>query len=156
MAFSAICDESLRSTFLPFIHDHHLMVQHIIAWPYVPKIFTQFLEAEYIPVLVWPKYCTHHTCHPWSMFGMLWKKNPAILQSVKRGLMNATITKLNSILKRCVAFLPLIVASLRRASEISCCRIEPAFYRLRRRIKRRKPPEQTRSKSVMSFSVNSM
>ncbi len=41
---------------VPFIHDHHLMLQHDNAWPHVARICAQFLEAENIPVLAWPAY----------------------------------------------------------------------------------------------------
>ncbi len=44
-------DEILRPIVVPFIHDHHLMLQHNNA-----RICTQFLEAENIPVLAWPTY----------------------------------------------------------------------------------------------------
>ena len=47
-------DEIPRSIVVPFIHDHHLMLQHDKARPHVARIWTQFLEAENIPVLVWP------------------------------------------------------------------------------------------------------
>ncbi|KAL0181968.1 hypothetical protein M9458_021343 [Cirrhinus mrigala] len=50
------CDEILRPTVVPFIHDHHLMLQHDNARPHVARICTQFLEAENIPVLAWPAY----------------------------------------------------------------------------------------------------
>ncbi len=49
-------DEILRPIVVPFIHDHHLMLQHDNAWPHVAWICTQFLEAENIPVLAWPAY----------------------------------------------------------------------------------------------------
>ncbi len=49
-------DEILKPIVVPFIHDHHLMLQHDNAWPYVARICTQFLEAENIPVLAWPAY----------------------------------------------------------------------------------------------------
>ncbi len=62
-------DEILRPIVVPFIHDHHLMLQHDNARPHVTRICTQFLEAENIPVLAWQH--THRTCHPLSMFGML-------------------------------------------------------------------------------------
>ncbi len=39
---------------VPFIHDHHFVVQHDNAWPHVARICTQFLEAKNIPVLAWP------------------------------------------------------------------------------------------------------
>ncbi len=49
-------DEILRPIVVPFIHDHHLMLQHDNARPHVVKICTQFLEAENIPVLACPAY----------------------------------------------------------------------------------------------------
>ncbi|ROK31145.1 Transposable element Tcb2 transposase [Anabarilius grahami] len=49
-------DEILRPTVVPFIHDHHLMLQHDNARPRVARICTQYLEAENIPVLAWPAY----------------------------------------------------------------------------------------------------
>ncbi|KAL0179068.1 hypothetical protein M9458_024510, partial [Cirrhinus mrigala] len=50
------CDEILRPIVVPFIHDHHLMLQHDNARPHVARICTQFLETENIPVLAWPAY----------------------------------------------------------------------------------------------------
>ncbi len=44
-------DEILRLIVVPFIHDHHLMLQHDNARPHVARICTQFLEAGNIPVL---------------------------------------------------------------------------------------------------------
>ncbi len=63
-------DEILRPIVVPFIHDHHLMLQHDNAWPMLQgsvhnswKLKTsQFLHDQH----------THRTCHPLSMFGMLW------------------------------------------------------------------------------------
>ncbi len=49
-------DEILMPIVVPFIHDHHLMLQHDNARPHVARICTQFLEAENIPVLAWPAY----------------------------------------------------------------------------------------------------
>ncbi len=49
-------DEILRLIVVPFIHNHHLMLQHDNARPHVVKICTQFLEAENIPVLACPAY----------------------------------------------------------------------------------------------------
>ncbi len=51
-------DTVTRSTniVVPFIHDHHLMLQHDNARPHVARICAQFLEAENIPVLAWPAY----------------------------------------------------------------------------------------------------
>ncbi len=36
---------------VPFIHDHHLMLQHDNARPHVARICAQFLKAENIPML---------------------------------------------------------------------------------------------------------
>ncbi len=47
-------DELLRPIVVPFIHDHHLMLQHDNARPHVARICTHLLEAENIPVLAWP------------------------------------------------------------------------------------------------------
>ncbi len=63
-------DEILRPIFVPFVHIHHLMLQHDNARPHVARICTQFLEAENIPVLAWPAYSPDMS--PLSMFGMLW------------------------------------------------------------------------------------
>ncbi len=49
-------DEILRPVVVPFIHDHHLMLQHDNEQPHVARICTQFLEAENIPVLAWSPY----------------------------------------------------------------------------------------------------
>ncbi len=49
-------DEILSPIVVPFIHDHHLMLQHDNARPHVARIRTQFLEAENILVLAWPAY----------------------------------------------------------------------------------------------------
>ncbi len=49
-------DEILRPIVVPFIRDHHLMLQHDNARPHVARICKQFLEAENIPVLAWPAY----------------------------------------------------------------------------------------------------
>ncbi len=63
-------DEILRPIVVPFIHNHHLMLQHDNGRPHVARICTQswnlktsqFLHGQH----------THRTCHPLSMFGMLW------------------------------------------------------------------------------------
>ncbi len=36
-------DKILRAIVVPFIHDHHLMLQHDNAWPHFAMICTQFL-----------------------------------------------------------------------------------------------------------------
>ena len=43
--------EILRHIVVPFIHDHHIMLQHDNARPHVARICTQFLEVENVPVL---------------------------------------------------------------------------------------------------------
>ncbi len=51
-------NEIIRPIVVPFIHNHHLMLQHDNALPHVAKIclLYTFLEAENIPVLAWPAY----------------------------------------------------------------------------------------------------
>ncbi len=56
-------DEILRPIVVPFIHDHHLMLQHDNARPHVARICTQILEAENIPVLGWPAYSPDNVTH---------------------------------------------------------------------------------------------
>jgi hypothetical protein len=48
--------EILNPIVVPFICRHHLMFQHDNARPHVARIWTQFLEAENVPVLPWPVY----------------------------------------------------------------------------------------------------
>ncbi len=63
-------DEILGPIVVPFIHDHHLMFSMIMHGPMLQgsvhnswKLKTsQFLHGQH----------THRTCHPLSMFGMLW------------------------------------------------------------------------------------
>ncbi len=63
-------DEILRPIVVPFIHDHHLMLQHDNALPLLQESVhnswklktSQFLHGWH----------THRTCHPLSMFGILW------------------------------------------------------------------------------------
>ncbi len=63
-------DEILRPIVVPFIHDHYLILQHYNARPMLQgsvhnswKLKTsKFLHGQH----------THRTCHPLSMFGMLW------------------------------------------------------------------------------------
>ncbi len=49
-------EEILRPIVVPFIHDHHLMLQHDNTRLRVARICRQFLEAENIPVIAWPAY----------------------------------------------------------------------------------------------------
>ncbi len=64
-------DEILRPIVVPFIHDHHLMLQHDNARPHVARICTQFLEAENISVLAWPAYSQDMSPieHVWGALG---------------------------------------------------------------------------------------
>ncbi len=48
-------EKIVRPIVVPFIHDHHIMLQHDNARPHVARIWTQFLEAEKIPFLAWPE-----------------------------------------------------------------------------------------------------
>ncbi len=63
-------DKILRPIVVPFIHNHHLMLQHDNARPHVERICTQFLEAENIPVLAWRTYSPDMS--PIEHVGMLW------------------------------------------------------------------------------------
>ncbi len=107
-------DEILRPIVVPFIHDHHLVLQHNNARPHVAgsvhnswKMKTsQFLHGQHI----------HWTCHPLSMFGMLWigvyysvfqflPISSNFAQPLKRSnIPQTTINNLiNSMRRRCVA-----------------------------------------------------
>ncbi len=48
---------------VPFIHDHHLMLQHDNAQPHVARICTQFLEAEKHPSSRMASILTGHVTH---------------------------------------------------------------------------------------------
>uniref|UniRef100_A0A8C7X7U5 Insertion element IS150 protein InsJ-like helix-turn-helix domain-containing protein n=1 Tax=Oryzias sinensis TaxID=183150 RepID=A0A8C7X7U5_9TELE len=63
-------DEILGPIVVPYIQQHHLVLQDEKARPHVARICTQFLEAETSQFLHGQH--THQTCHPLSMFGMLW------------------------------------------------------------------------------------
>ncbi len=54
-------DEILRPIVEPFIHGHHLMLQGSVHNSWKLKT-SQFLNGQH----------SHQTCHPLSMFGMLW------------------------------------------------------------------------------------
>ena len=49
-------DEILMLIIIQLICRHHLMFQHDNARPHVPRICTQFLEAENVAVHPWPAY----------------------------------------------------------------------------------------------------
>jgi hypothetical protein len=60
-------DEILMPIVVPFICRHHLMFKHDNARAHVARIWTKFLEAEHIPVLLWPA-CSldmSHIEHVW-------------------------------------------------------------------------------------------
>ncbi len=101
---------------MPFIHDHHLMLQHDNAQPHVARICTQFLEAENIPVLAWPAYSPDMSPieHVWDALDWCIRQRvpvPANIQQLRTAIEEewtnipqATINNLiNSMRRRCVA-----------------------------------------------------
>ncbi|KAL0169475.1 hypothetical protein M9458_034071, partial [Cirrhinus mrigala] len=99
----------LRPIVVPFIHDHHLMLQHDNARPYDARICTQFLEAENIPVLALPPYSPIE--HVWDALDRRIRHRvpvPANIQQLRTeewtNIPQATINNLiNSMRRRCVA-----------------------------------------------------
>ncbi len=109
-------DEILRPIVVPFIHDHHLMLQHDNARPHVARICTQFLEAENIPVLAWSAYSPDMSPieHVWDALDRRIRQRgpvPANIQQLRTAIEEewtnipqATINNLiNSMWRRCVA-----------------------------------------------------
>ncbi len=109
-------DENLRPIVVPFIHDHHLMLQHDNARPHVARICTQFLEVENIPVLAWPAYSPDMSPieHVWDALDRHIRQRvlvPANIQQLRTAIEEewtnipqATINNLiNSMRRRCVA-----------------------------------------------------
>ncbi len=109
-------DEILRPIVVPFIHDHHLMLQHDNARLHVARICTQFLEAENIPVLAWPAYSPDMSPieHVWDALDRRIRQRvpvPANIQQLHTAIEEewinipqATINNLiNSMRRRCVA-----------------------------------------------------
>ncbi len=109
-------DEILRPIFVPFIHDHHLMLQHDNVRPQVTRICTQFLEAENIPVIAWPAYSPDMSPieHDWDALDWRVRQRvlvPANNQQLRTAIEEewtnipqATINNLiNSMRMRCVA-----------------------------------------------------
>ncbi len=109
-------DEILRPIVVPFIHDHHLMLQHDNARPHVARICTQFLKAENIPVLAWPAYSPDMSPieHVWDALDPRIRQRvsvPANIQQLRTAIEEewtnipqATINNLiNSMRRRCVA-----------------------------------------------------
>ncbi len=101
----------LRPIVVPFIHNHHLMLQHDNAQPHVARICAQFLEAENIPVLAWPTYSLDMSPieHVWDALNRcIWQHVPvpANIQQLctASNIPQATINNLiNSMRRRCVA-----------------------------------------------------
>ncbi len=115
-AFYWYRDEILRPIVVPFIHGHHLMLQHDNARPHVTRICTQFLEAENIPVLAWPAYSSDMSPieHVWDALDRRIRQRvpvPANIQQLHTAIEEewtnspqATINNLiNSMWRRCVA-----------------------------------------------------
>ncbi len=111
-------DEVLRPIFVPFIHDHHLMLQHDNARPHDSRICTPFLEAENIPVLAWTAYSPDMSPieHVWDALDRRIRQRvpvPANIQQLRTpieeewtNIPQATINNLiNSMRRRCVALL---------------------------------------------------
>ncbi len=108
-------DEILRPIVVPFIHDHHLMLQHDNARPHVARICTQFLEAENIPVLAWPAYSPDMSPikHVWDALDRHIRQRvpvPANIQQLRTSIEEewtnipqATINNLINSMRRCVA-----------------------------------------------------
>ncbi len=109
-------DEILRPIVVPFIHDHHLMLQHDNAWPHVARICPQFLEDENNLVLAWPAYSLDMSIieHVWDALDQRIRQHvpvPANIQQVRTAIEEewtnipqATINNLiNSMRSRCVA-----------------------------------------------------
>ncbi len=65
-------DEILRPIFVPFIHNHHLMLQHDNARAHVARICTQFLETENILT----GHDTHWACLGCSGSAYIWQRVP--------------------------------------------------------------------------------
>ncbi len=109
-------DEILRPIVVPFIHDHHLMLQHDNTRPRLARICTQFLEAENIPFLAWSEYSPDMSPieHVWDALDQRIRQRvpvPANIQQLRTAIEEewtnipqATINNLsNSMRRRCVA-----------------------------------------------------
>ncbi len=108
-------DEILRPIVVPFIHGHHLMLQHDNARPHVARICTQFLETENITVLAWLANSPDMSPieHVWDALDRRIRQRvpvPAKIQQLRTAVEEwinspqATINNLiNSMRRRCVA-----------------------------------------------------
>ncbi|KAL0179044.1 hypothetical protein M9458_024486, partial [Cirrhinus mrigala] len=105
-----------RPIVVPFVHDHHLMLQHDNAHPHVARNCKQFLEAENIPFLAWPAYSPDMSPmeHVWDALDRRIRQCvpvPANIQQLHTpieeewtNIPQATINNLiNSMRRRCVA-----------------------------------------------------
>ncbi len=108
-------DEILRPIAVPFIHEHHLMLQHDNARPLVARICTQFLEAENLPVLAWPAYSPDRSPieHVWDALDRHIRQRVPVPANIQKlctaieeewtNIPQATINNLiNSMQRRCV------------------------------------------------------
>ncbi len=101
-------DKILKPIVVPFILDHHLILQHDNARPHVARICTQFLEAENIPVLEWPAYSPDMSPieHVWDALDRRIRRRvpvPANIQQLRTAnIPQATINNLTNSM-RCVA-----------------------------------------------------
>ncbi len=108
-------DETLRPIVVPFIQDHHLILQNNNARPHVARICTQFLEAENIPVIAWPAYSPNLSPieHVWDALDRRIRQRvqvPANIQQLRTAIeeewtniSQATINLINFMRRRCVA-----------------------------------------------------
>ncbi len=104
-------DKIQRPIFVPFLQDHHLMMQHDNAQPHIARICTQFLEAENFPILAWPAYsyaclgCSGSAyttaCSSSCQYPVSWS---ITIEEEWTDIPQATINNLiNSMWRRCVA-----------------------------------------------------
>uniref|UniRef100_A0A3P9JG58 Transposase Tc1-like domain-containing protein n=1 Tax=Oryzias latipes TaxID=8090 RepID=A0A3P9JG58_ORYLA len=109
-------DEILGPIVVPYIQQHHLMLQHDNARPHVARICTQFLEAENIPVLAWLAYSLDMSPieHVWDALDRRIRQRvpvPANIQQLRTAIEEewtnipqATVDNLiSSMRRRCVA-----------------------------------------------------
>ncbi|KAL0196970.1 hypothetical protein M9458_005510, partial [Cirrhinus mrigala] len=116
-------DEILRPIVVPFIHDHHLMLQHDNARPHVARICTQFLEAENIPVLAWPAYSLDMPPieHVWDALDQRIRQRiplPANIQQLRTAIEGEWTNVPQVTVKLHILEWPFIVASLRHTCAI--------------------------------------
>ncbi len=105
-------DEIPQPIVVPFIHDHHLMLQHENTRTHVARISTQFLETENMAnmVLAWPAYSPDMSPieHVWDALDRRIRQRvpvPVNIQQLRTAKIPlATINNLiNSMRRRCEA-----------------------------------------------------